>query len=181
MYGGSFAAKQVLENVVRAMKRLEAHHDILVLLVGDGIRKTALEEEVRRLNVPRVRFLQVLGPAEYARTLRGADLLILNQSRDLIDALTPSKLLTYMLAEKPVIAAVNEKSDAAKIIIGSGCGVVIEAENPERFAESVLEMKSRPGDLRRMGEAGHRFVRENYAKDNVLSRFAEFLKPQYHS
>jgi colanic acid biosynthesis glycosyl transferase WcaI len=180
MYGGSFAAKQVLENVVRAMKLLDGHPHIRCFLVGDGIRKSAIRDEIAKSGA-RVSVVDLAGPVEYGRMLRAADLLILNQSRDLIDALIPSKLLTYLLAERPVVAAVNEASEAAEFMRAAGCGRLVEPEDPGALAETILQMRAAPDELRRMGESGRRYVLGRYTKDIVLSRFAEFLKSQYHS
>lgn len=176
MHAGSMALKQMLENVVRAMKLLEGQRDIHLFLVGGGSRKEAIERETARLGVPRVTFLPAASGAAYVNILRAADLLILNQSRDLVDSLVPSKLLTYLPAQKPVIAAVNSASEAARFIAASGSGVVVEPENPRSFADAVLDLKHRPADCARMGAEGSRFVRDNFARETVLDRFSEDLR-----
>ncbi len=173
---GSLSAKQVLENAVRAMKLLEGHTDIHFFFLGDGIRKANLMQEIERLKVPRVSFLPTAGGADYVDTLRAADLLVLNQSKELVDALIPSKLLTYMPSERPVIAAVNSRSEAARFVERSGCGVVVEAEDPEKFAAAVLDMRKRPEELRKMGAAGNEHVREHFAKDELLETFEKYLR-----
>ncbi len=177
IHAGSLAAKQVMENVVRAMKLLEAHRDIYFFMLGDGIRKAAIQEEIQKLNAPRCHFLPTTTGPDYVNLLRAADLLVLNQSQDLVDALVPSKLLTYLPAERPVIAAVNEKSEAARFVRKSGCGIVVEAEAPEQFAAGVIQMKNLPDSERsRMAAEGNCFVRKQYEKNVVLNRLEAFLQ-----
>ena len=108
--------------------------------------------------------------------MRAADLLILNQSRDLVDALIPSKLLTYLPSERPVLAAVHTDSEAARFLLQSGSGVVIEPENPQAFADAVLALQSNPEQRRQLGEAGNRFVRRHYGKAELLKRFEQVLR-----
>ncbi len=176
MHTGSMSVKQVLENALRAMQLLEDHTDIYCILAGDGIRKQALIAEAATMRVPRVRFLDTVPDAEYADLLRAADLLILNQSRDLVDALVPSKLLTYLPSERPVLAAVHPQSEAARFLLESGSGVVIEPENPRTFADAVLALQARPEQRHAMGQAGNRFVRQHYGKAELLPRFEQVLR-----
>lgn len=175
LHGGSMSAKQALENVLHAMQLLQGHTNIHCLLAGDGIRKQTLMREAALLNISRLRFLDTV-IAEYPDLLRAADLLILNQSRDLVDALIPSKLLTYLPSERPVLAAVHPDSEAARFLLQSGSGVVIEPENPRAFADAVLALRSNPEQRRQLGEAGNRFVRRHYGKAELLKRFEEVLR-----
>ncbi len=176
MHTGSMSAKQVLENVLQAMQLLADHGHIHGILAGDGIRRQSLMAEAARMNIPRLRFLDTVPDAEYADLLRAADLLILNQSRDLVDALVPSKLLTYLPSERPVLAAVHPDSEAARFLLQSGSGVVVEPEDPRAFANAVLSLQNDPERRRRMGETGNRFVRRHYGKAELLERFEQLLR-----
>jgi colanic acid biosynthesis glycosyl transferase WcaI len=175
MHAGSLAAKQVMENVVRAMKLMEDQRDVHVFFLGDGIRKRALQEEVARLSVPRITFLPTTTGDAFIHKLRAADLLIVNQSRELVDALVPSKLLTYLPAQKPVIAAVNKLSEAARFVEKSRCGLLVEPEVPEAFAKATFLLKNQPEECAEMGRRGDQFVRQNFAKPAVLKQFEDLL------
>lgn len=176
MHTGSMSAKQVLENVLRAMHLLAGHANIHCVLAGDGIRKEALVAEAATLQIPRLRFLDTVPDAEYADLLRAADLLILNQTRDLVDALVPSKLLTYLPSQRPVLAAVHAGSEAARFLLQSGSGVVIPPEDPQAFADAVLALEAQPAQRRAMGDAGDRYVRQHYGKAQLLARFEAVLR-----
>ena len=176
MHTGSMSAKQVLGNVLQAMQLLESHASIHCILAGDGIRKPSLMAEAARMHLPRVRFLDTVPDAEYPDLLRAADLLILNQSRDVVDALVPSKLLTYLPSERPVLAAVHPDSEAARFLLQSESAVVVEPENPRAFADAVLSLQAQPEQRRRMGAAGNGFVRRHYGKAELLKRFEAVLR-----
>ena len=171
IHAGSISAKQVLENVIRGMKLLDADPSFHLLMLGDGNRREAVQHEAESLGAPRIRFLGTVSNRDHADLLRSADLLILNQLHNLIDALVPSKLLTYLPSGIPVLAAVHPESEAARFIHDAGCGVVIEAENPRAFADAVIALKTQPEMRTRMGAAGKKYVIEFYSKQPLLARF----------
>jgi colanic acid biosynthesis glycosyl transferase WcaI len=180
LHAGSIAAKQALENVVRAMKELELRREIQLLILGDGSRRDAVEAEARRLGLERVHFMPPVSLQKHRELLRAADLLVLNQARDVVDALVPSKLLTYMPSGRPVIAAVNAASEAAHFVEASGGGVVVEPENPEAFAATVVRLQSQPEVRAEMGRRGNAYVRRNYGKAELLARFEATLRNLVH-
>ncbi len=174
-HAGSVSAKQALENVVRAMKQLESHADIHLLIIGEGNQLDAVRNEVSRLQVPRVRFIPtVTGPA-YVGLLRAANALILNQAREVKDALIPSKLLTYLPSARPVIAAVHPESEAARFLQQSGSAVLVEPESPGQLAQAILNLKAAPERCAMLGASGEAFVRRCCERSVLLQKFETTL------
>lgn len=174
-HAGSVSAKQALENVVYAMKQLEPHPDIHLLIIGEGNQLDAVKNEVSRLRVTRVHFIPtVTGPA-YVGLLRAADALILNQAREVKDVLIPSKLLTYLPSARPVIAAVHPESEAAHFLEQSGSAVLVEPESPEQLAQAIIDLKASPDRRAALGASGEAFVRRFYERSVLLSEFETTL------
>lgn len=171
VHAGSVSAKQYMENVIEAMKLLEPHTDIELWLVGSGNRMDAIHELTNQMQLRSVRFLPIITGADYVDMLRAANALIINQARAIKDILIPSKLLTYLPSERPVLGAVNAESEAARFIVESGAGIVVEPESPQLLAEAILRLKSSPELGRQMGQAGSEFIRKNYDRTVLLERF----------
>lgn len=175
VHAGNIGAKQYLENVIQAMKLLEESTNIHLLFVGEGSNLETVKAEAERLDVQRVRFLPTTTGEAYVDLLRAADLLIVNQAKYVKDALVPSKLLTYLPSNRPVIGAVHPESEAAHFIERAGCGVLVEPEAPDKLAEAVLKL-SRSPDLRtQMATNGEQFIRQNYERSLLLNKFEETL------
>ena len=175
MHSGSIGAKQCLENAVRAVKLLEGSGDVHLVIVGDGNRIDAIRAEVKSLRVPRVRFVPTTVGAPFIRLLRAADAHLINQGRNVVDALIPSKLLTYLPSGRPVIAAVHLDSEAARFVGKAACGVVVPPEDPAALANAVTQLKEN-ADLRtQFGGAGATYIRRNFDKRVCMARFRHEL------
>jgi colanic acid biosynthesis glycosyl transferase WcaI len=173
---GNMGKKQKLMNVVSAAEASRNEPDLKWMIVGQGEERGQLEEEISRRSLTNVLILP-LQPAELLPEMYGsADLLLLNQAAAIEDAVIPSKLLTYMGAGRAIVAAVSEKSEAARQIRRANCGVVVPPENPEALAAAVLVLRKN-ADLRRaLGANARTFAEIHFTKAGVLSRYDEFFR-----
>jgi len=84
--------------------------------------------------------------------------------------------LTYMGAGRAVVAAVSEKSEAARQIRLANCGIIVPPENPEALAEAVVSLR-RDAELRRkLGANARAFAEIHFTKAGVLRRYDEFFR-----
>jgi colanic acid biosynthesis glycosyl transferase WcaI len=173
VHAGNMGAKQGLETVIDAAAEL-GDQNIVIALVGDGYHRGSLEERASHLASNRLRFFPI--QTNLPATLAAADILVLAQRGKVIDSVAPSKLLSYMAAGKPIIASVNELSEAAQMIRQARCGVVVPPEEPGELAAAVRSMQRQPSSYHAMGEAGRRFVSENYERLPVLAMWSQLLE-----
>jgi len=173
LHTGNMGNKQGLETVVDAAARL-AGEEIAITLVGDGQSRRGLEQRAAHLALHNLSFrpLQENLPA----TLAAADVLVLSQREKVTDSAAPSKLLVYMAAGKPIVAAVNTTSEAARLITQTGCGVVVRPESPVELAQAILDLHRHPDSHAAMGVAGRRFVAEHFDRFAILRRWQEQLE-----
>ena len=174
LHAGSMALKQDLSNVIHAMRMLSSRPNIKMFFLGDGICKGTLQTEA--LGLGNVRFLSTAALAEFPDMLRAADLLILNQAPNVVEAVAPSKLLNYMAATRPVLAASNAMSEAARLINSTHCGVVVDAAQPAQLASAIVNLQQRPDLRASYGKNGAIAVAERFSKDRALSKFDAVLR-----
>src|SRR6202011_4975094 len=107
--------------------------------------------------------------------LRAADILLVNQQPAVSDMCVPSKLVSYYMAARPVIAAVDAAGITADEVRTAGAGVVVPAGDPARLLKEVVSL-GRDGDgARRMGEAGWDFIQRNFDRDSTLDAISDWL------
>jgi colanic acid biosynthesis glycosyl transferase WcaI len=174
IHAGSVAGKQCLENAVRAIKILDPRLRVNLLIVGDGSRMAAVQNEVERLQVAGIRFLAPITGAPFIELLRAADALLLNQCKDVTDMVIPSKLLTYLPSAKPIIAAINLESEAARFLQEAGSAVIVQPDDPGALARGIAQLIGDQDLQQRLGAAGFRYVR-NLDRERALPRFADLL------
>jgi len=165
LHAGNMGAKQDLAALIDAVHGLPPGSAVLAL-VGDGQDKGALEQKVRTEGITNVRFVPLQD--DFASTLAAADILVVHQLKAVVDSVAPSKLLAYMAAVRPIIAVVNDRSEAADVIREAGCGIVVPPAEPKLFAAAVDRLRRDPAGRQVMGEAGRRYVELHFAKPAVL-------------
>ena len=175
LHTGAMAGKQGLGNVVEASRVLAADPTIVTVLVGDGPTKGQLVAARDNLGLANLRILDVQPAKDYSRMLAAADVLLLNQRRDVVDAVVPSKLLHYMAAGRPIIAAVNETSVAAELILDARSGVLVPPEDPAQLADAIRNVRADPELRSRLGANGKAYASQNFAQAGIMERWDRLI------
>lgn len=175
LHSGNMGAKQQLDNVLHAAERLQAKSEIEFVLVGDGLQKQDLMAEAQRANLHNVKFMPLVPQSELPKLMAAADIFLLNQHPDVVDAVIPSKLLTYMAAARPVVVAAHPASEAARQLRAANCGVWVQPNEPDALADTVLQLAADPRARHTFGERGRAFVKQNFAREPLLQAFEAWL------
>jgi len=160
---------------VRAAEYSQGEADLAWALVGDGEERAALETDISQRGLNNIRVLPFEPPEDLSRMYSAADVLLLNQAAAVEDAVIPSKLLAYMAAGRAIVAAVSEKSEAARLIRRAACGVIARAEDPRALVDAVLMLRSAPGTRSMLAANGRAYVEEHFTKSSVLAAYDEFF------
>jgi colanic acid biosynthesis glycosyl transferase WcaI len=175
LHAGNMGAKQGLDNAIQAARQLEDQNDILFLLLGDGSDKARLVDMATREDISNVRFLPLQPRDMLPHMLSATDVLLLNQRADVVDMVIPSKLLTYMAAGRPIVAAVHPDSEAAKYIRRAKCGLIVPPEEPDLLADAILQLYANRELAIRFGRSARAFAEEHFAKERVLQQYDGFF------
>jgi colanic acid biosynthesis glycosyl transferase WcaI len=173
LHTGNMGAKQGLETVIEATALL-GRESVVVTLVGDGNHRRELEELAATRGLKNLNFRPL--QSDYPATLAAADVLVLAQRGRVVDSVAPSKLLSYMASGKPVVAAVNDLSEAGRLISLAKCGVVVPPEDPAALAATLRELHARPERWSEFGDAGRRYVTEHFNRSTILKQWVRLLE-----
>jgi len=175
-FGGVMGLTQGLEVVIQAAEKLKDIEDIVFLLVGDGMAHTDLKRQVKEKGLTNVIFKPFVTPTEYWSVLKEVDVGIMTLSPEVKTPVVPSKMLGFMAAAKPFIAAVNRESDAISIAQASGGGQVVTAGDSLEFAEAVRHLYRDRQMATTMGKQGRQYALDCFSKANCLDRYEQILK-----
>jgi len=171
MYTGNIGKKQDLMNVVRAAELSKHLTDLTWVLVGEGEERSLIDEAIRQRGLTNIRMLPLQPASMLAEMYSAANVLFIHQKAAVVDSVIPSKLLTYMAAGRPILAAVSDKSETARYIESANCGIVINPESPEAMVKSVISLRADPALQSRLGANGRTYVQQHFAKDKVLQKY----------
>jgi glycosyltransferase involved in cell wall biosynthesis len=178
LHSGNMGAKQDLINVVAAAEILQDEARIRIALVGDGTERANIEEAVRATKLNNVRLLPLQPAADFPRVLAAADVLLINQAPLVMDSVLPSKLLAYMAAARPVLAAVHQDSATADLVRRASCGVVAAAGQPATLAAAIRSMSAASQenmDMSAMGDRGRMYVAKHFERASILRHWDELI------
>jgi colanic acid biosynthesis glycosyl transferase WcaI len=174
LHSGNMGKKQNLMNVVNAAEYSRGENDLAWVLVGQGEDLPALKLAVEE-RTPNLSLLPLQPVEAMAQMYAAADVLLLNQIAAMKDAVIPCKLLTYMAAGRPIVAAVSENSEAARVIRRANCGVIVAAENPEALSAAMRSLKNDPELRCKLGSNARAYAEEHFTKASVLEAYDEFF------
>ena len=174
LHAGNMGLKQGLEQVIAAARLAAESRPLLrFVLMGDGNQRQALEQLASGL--PNVTFLDPQPSGWFPEVLQAADVLLLTQRASVTDMSLPGKLTSYFTAGRPVIAAVDERSAAARAVREAGAGLVLPAEDPPALLAGLGRI-SGDGELSaRLAAAGPEFARNHLDSGESLLRAEQFV------
>lgn len=138
MHSGNIGLAQGLEHLVEAAHRLKGFPEIQFVIVGDGVKRPALEARVQELGLNNVRFLPYQPREDLIHSFATADVFVISLKRELAGYIVPCKLYGILAAGRPYVACVEEDSEIVAITRRQECGVVARPEDPDDLAQKIL-------------------------------------------
>ncbi|MBV8770931.1 MAG: WcaI family glycosyltransferase [Deltaproteobacteria bacterium] len=170
-YSGSIALKQGLRVFVETAAQMASDRDVKFMLIGDGPYLADLQNAAQAMATRNLSFLPLQPRETLPSQLGAADVLVITQRKAVKDCVFPGKLLYYMAAGRPILAAVSENSEAGSFINRHRVGLVVAPEDPQALASGVRTLRAQPQLAREMGEAGRAMAERMFNRDVVLKKF----------
>jgi colanic acid biosynthesis glycosyl transferase WcaI len=178
LYSGNLGKKQGLDLLIEAAKLFEAENTILFLILGDGVERQALIEQVAKLNLHNVRFESLQPYLDLPALMRLADVHLVIQKKGAADAVLPSKLTTILSAGGNALITAEAETELALLCEKfPGIAKCIEPENIEQFVMALHEMLTMNTDKKaRFNKIARQYALEYLNKKNVLEKFETVLQ-----
>ncbi len=174
LHAGNMGLKQGLGHVIAAARAAAAGgFRGRFVLMGEGSQRLSLEKQATDLD--NVTFAEPrYGPA-YANALTAADVLLVNERATVMDMSLPSKLTSYFIAGRPVLAAVQPGGVTAAEVERSGGGIVVPAEDPQALLAALDQLISNLELYERLARNGRTYARQHLTGDAGLARAERFV------
>jgi glycosyltransferase involved in cell wall biosynthesis len=159
MHSGNVGHAQDLDSLVRSATFLRDRDDLRIVIAGFGARHGEMVALANRLEVEEtVRFLPYQKRARLPLSLSTADVHVVGLAKGLAGYVVPSRLYGILSAGRPVIVAADESSETARLVLETGCGVVIPPARPDLLARVLREFADGAYPLDTMGRRGREYV-----------------------
>ncbi|MEW1688780.1 glycosyltransferase [Streptomyces sp. NPDC091265] len=170
LHSGNMGLKQGLEVLVDAARLAP---EIRVVLMGDGNQRDALL--ARAAGLPNLDILPPADAAEFTDILAAADVLAVTQRASVLDMSVPSKLTSYFVSGRPVVASVADGGGTAQEVQRSGAGLLVAPEDPAAVLAAVRKLVEQPAAADELGANGPRYVARHLGREAGLARYDAML------
>jgi colanic acid biosynthesis glycosyl transferase WcaI len=151
--------------------------NICMLIAGVGSSLQTCQQLVEEKGLQDRIFFHTPWPKKDTGIVLGAaDVLLLPTQGEQSLVSVPSKLISYMLSGRPILAMVLGHSETAKLIINAQAGWVIPPDDPAGTAAALKVIAaSDPEDVRAAGARGLDYALSNLTREANLPRMIQLL------
>ena len=145
-------------------------------IYGGGNQKENCQQLVKDLGLNNVSF-GFVSRNEIPAVQSDASVLILALPTGNGNLCLPSKLTSYLLSGRPVLASVDKDSSTNRILEGEGCGKTVVPGNKEALIYGFNYFaKMTPDELAKMGEKSRKYAQGHLTKKVNLALVVESIK-----
>ncbi len=176
LYSGTVGLAQGVGTLLDAAEILgDAGAPFTFRIVGDGAEREQLAASAAARGLDHVRFDGRLPGAEIPAIIAAADIAVMSlKDLPLFEDAVPTKLLEYMAAGKPVVAAAA--GDAARLVERAQCGAWCPPEDPQALAGALQRIAADPQAAFGMGQAGRAYAEEHVSRRAFVTHLEQLAQ-----
>ena len=176
MYAGNLGWSQKLETVLHTARLMRDDLRVKFVLVGDGARKSSLEQEARVQKLDNVEFVDRQDPSAMSEVLAAGNLQLVPLTAGAAGCLVPSKLYWILAAGKPFVAMMEPEAEVARVAANFEVGFVTPPGDAAALARTISASMEDPRLLEEMGRRARALAEQEYDRALVTHRFAKLLQ-----
>lgn len=167
VYGGNLGRPQGIDFLIECLKAQKENQDTFFFIVGDGTDYGKLEEYYKSSNQKNFKLMKRLPKEDYDTVVAACDVGLIFLDHRFTIPNFPSRLLGYIQAKLPVLAATDPNTDIGKVIVDGGFGWWCESNSVEGFTELIA--KASEAETKMLGETAYQYLQDNYTVEKGYS------------
>lgn len=163
VYGGNLGKPQGIPFIIECLKSQRDKREVFFLIVGGGTEYRKLEEFVQMYRLENVKLMKRLPKEDYDAMVGSCDVGMIFLDYRFTIPNFPSRLLSYIQAKLPVLAATDPNTAIGKTIVEAGFGWWCESNSTEEFSKRIEEACA--ADRKTMGKKAWDYLNKNYSAE----------------
>ena len=163
VYGGNLGKPQGVPFLIECLKKCESITDAYFLIVGDGTEYGVLENYVGTEKPKNVKLMKRLPKEDYDTMVGACDVGLIFLDHRFTIPNFPSRLLAYMQAKLPVLAATDPNTDIGKVIVDGGFGWWCESNDADKVKMLIQGAVSTDNETAKYN--GWEYLKRNYSTE----------------
>lgn len=172
IYGGNLGKPQGVDFIIECLRSNKENEKIYFLIVGSGTEFNKLKRFFHHEKPMNAKLLKTIPKDDYEILVNSCDVGLIFLDRRFTIPNFPSRILSYMQASMPVLAATDVNTDIGKVLEEGKFGYWCESGDIDEFNNRVQELCN--SDLRKqMGFNARQYLEKNY---NVKDCYETIIK-----
>ncbi|MDF2454541.1 MAG: glycosyltransferase WbuB [Cytophagaceae bacterium] len=148
---------------------------VVFLLIGDGMQKKMLKEEVAKRGLTNIRFIDPVPKKEVFKYILASDLgASVLKKVDTFKTVYSNKTFDYMACKKPILMAIDGVS--RQLVEEAKAGVYVEPENVGDYLEKINHYLNNRSELDKQGLSGYEFALTSFDREKLAAQYLTHLK-----
>tara|TARA_R110002153_G_scaffold41690_1_gene118823 strand:- start:3219 stop:4412 length:1194 start_codon:yes stop_codon:yes gene_type:complete len=174
IYFGAMGEANAIEYILETAELLKENKDIEFIFIGNGAKKDLIIEAIENKSLGNVSYLGLFAMEKTSELVNICDVSLVTFSNiPILYTNSPNKLFDSLSAGKPII--VNSKGWTKKLVEEHECGIFVDPESPQDFADKLLDLKESPQLLKKMGINSRKLAETEYDKSILCEKFASVV------
>lgn len=179
LFTGNISPAQSFDTIISAAKKLKASgiKDINWIIVGDGMSRKWLEQEVKKAGLKDCFYFEGLKPVTDIPRYTGISDVLLGclVKSNLLEATIPAKVTSYLASGRPMVLAMD--GEARKLVNERAqCGYAGPTEDAEALADNIKKIYDLPlKEREKMGKRGRAYHLQHFERNLTLNKLYDFM------
>lgn len=174
IYGGNLGKPQGIPFLIDCLDALKKRDDIHFVIAGDGTEYGKIQNWMNSVQPQNVTLFKRLPKEDYEMLARNCDIGLIFLDHRFTIPNYPSRLLSYIAAKMPIIAATDPNTDIGSIAQENGYGYWCESNDVKAFCNCIDRILD--SNRKEMGEKGFAFLCANYQVCNTYSAIIRHIE-----
>jgi glycosyltransferase involved in cell wall biosynthesis len=171
LYSGTLGLKHNPDHLLRLADAFADRPDTVVAVAAAGLGMDRLKADLAATPRPNLVCFPLQPFDRFCDLLGSSDVLLALLEDDAGDFSVPSKILSYLCAERPILLSAPLTNLASRVIEGAGAGVVTLSGSAEAFVEAARNLYEQPALRAEFAKKGRAYAVDNFDIGRVADRF----------
>lgn len=173
LYGGNLGKPQGLDYFVRVLEENKTREDCFFLICGSGNEENKIIDYIQSSGAQNVQYMKSIPAEDFDALTKACDVGMVFLDHRFTIPNYPSRMLSIMLNEKPILAATDKNTDVNQLIADGDLGWWCESTDTTPMNAFIEEICSHPEEVARKGKNARKYFESHFtseiACDQVLS------------
>jgi glycosyltransferase involved in cell wall biosynthesis len=177
MYSGNLSPVHPVDTILHAVRELREDPRVVLVFIGEGGQRAAVEEAVRRDRLERVLLLPYQPLADLRYSLSAADAHLVSMGTDMVGIVHPSKVYGAMAAGRPVLYLGPRRSHVGELVARFDLGWQVDHGDVGAATSALRELANAPdAELAARGARAREALTGELSQRHLLSAFCDVLE-----